>query len=346
MTEGASPGLSFAGAGSLGQAFAALIAASGHPVTLLATPATAARLHDAGRIRLRGVVGFETPVAPAPAPPGTVGVTADPSRLPAGAGLLFTTKGHQLAGAIQAVRAAWPASGDAAAWVGGVQNGILKDDLLAQAFGPDRVVGAVTILGAQREPEGQVTVTSLGATYLGELDGRASTRVTLAARILRKAAIPVEEAADIRSVLWSKACNAAGIFGVSVLTRTSIARMLGTPDLIRAYLALVRETEAIAAAHGVRVGDYVNFSIRTFVERPDQETIAALTARRAPSSAATASVEIVPSMTQDLLAGRALEVDEVLADLVDRADRVGVAVPRLRLVRDMIRGIDPGRRGR
>ncbi len=43
-------------------------------------------------------------------------------------------------------------------------------------------------------------------------------------------------------------------------------------------------------------------------------------------------------MTQDLLAGRRLEVDAVFGDLVERADRVGVEVPRLRLVRDLLRG--------
>ena len=342
MTEHPLPSLSLVGAGSLGQAFAALIAASGQPVTLLATPTTAARLRTAGRIRLRGAVDLEIPAGSAPAPAGTVGVTADPARLPAGAGALFATKGHQLAGAIQAVRAHWPPPGDAAGWVGGLQNGLVKDDWLAGAFGANRVVGAATILGAKREPDGRVTVTGLGATYLGELGGGTSPRVTAAADILRQAGIPVTESADIRSALWSKTCNAAGVFGVSVLTRTSAPRMFRDPDLIRAYLSLVRETAAIAAAHGVTLGDYTSFPIRTFLARGDEETVAALSAP-APGSDPAATGAHLPSMTQDLLAGRALEVDEVFADLVHRAERAGVLVPRLRLVRDLLRGIDPGR---
>src|SRR5207245_1296703 len=181
MIEPPLPSLSFVGAGSLGQVFAALIAASGQPVTLLATPPTAARLREAGCIRLRGAVDLEIPAAPSPA------------------------------------------------------------------------------------PAGRVTVTGLGATYLGELGGGTSPRVTAAADILRQAGIPVTEAADIRSALWSKTCNAAGVFGVSVLTRTSAPRMFRDPDLIRAYLSLVRETAAIAAAHGVALGDYASFPIRTFL---------------------------------------------------------------------------------
>ena len=58
--------------------------------------------------------------------------------------------------------------------------------------------------------------------------------------------------------------------------------------------------------------------------------------------AATGGVESFASMTQDLRAGRAIEVDDVFADLVDRGERAGVAVPRLRLVRDFLRGLYPG----
>jgi 2-dehydropantoate 2-reductase len=337
--------LALVGAGSLGQAFAGLLARSGQAVTLLATPATAERLRAAGCVRLAGAAEAQVPVAAAPAPPGTVGVTAAPAALPAGAGLLFTTKGHQLRAAAAAVRAAWPAAGDAAAWVGGVQNGLAKDDVLAAAFGPERLVGAVTILGAERRPDGPVFVTALGRTYLGELDGHPSARVASARLALEQAGIPAEAPADIRSVLWSKACNAAGVFGVSVLARVSGPRLFGDPDLLRAYLGLVRETAALAAAHGVVVGDYTNFPIRTYVSRPDEATVAAL-AGKGFLAPAPGTPEFFPSMTQDLLAGRALEVDDVFGDLVERADRAGVAVPRLRFVRDVLRGLDPGRHPR
>lgn len=349
MTRGvseAAAGLSLVGAGSLGQAFAGLLAAAGRPVTLLATPTTAARLLEAGCLRLRGAVTLDVATSAVAGAAGVAHVTADPARLPTGAGLLFVTKGHQLREAIRTVRPAWPTAGDERAWVGGLQNGLVKDDLLAAAFGPARVVGAVTILGAERRPDGEVQVTSLGRTFLGELDGSRSPRVAAAVEALTTAGIPAEAPADIRSVLWSKACNAAGVFGVSVLTRSSAPRLFGSPDLIRAYLPLVRETAALAAAHGVPVGDYTHFPIRTYVSRPDEETVAALAGKGFLAPPAGKGPETFPSMTQDFVAGRALEVDEVFGDLVERADRAGVAVPRLRLVRDLLRGLDPGRQPR
>src|SRR5579859_6017972 len=142
--------LSIAGAGSLGQSFACLLASSGRQVTLLASARTAARLRGAGRLVLQGVVERSVPVGRPPGEPGAIAVTDDPRELPERGGLIFMAKGHQLPDLIGAVRASWPGTGDAESWVAGVQNGIVKDDLLSDAFGRERVVGAVTILGAQR----------------------------------------------------------------------------------------------------------------------------------------------------------------------------------------------------
>jgi 2-dehydropantoate 2-reductase len=333
--------LALAGAGSLGQTFAAALALSGQPVTLLATPGTAARLREAGRVRVHGALEGEIPVGKVGSPAGTIGLTDDPAELPRGAGLLFTTKGHQLPAAARAVRAAWPTRDDADAWVGGVQNGIVKDDVLAELFGAERVVGAVTIVGAQREPDGRVACTSRGSTYLGEFDRPTSPRAEAAVEALNRAGLPTTLSPDIRSVLWSKMCNATGVFGVQSLSRISSTRYGHYPELIRAYMGLIRETAAIANALGVSLGDYAGFPIKTFLERTDDEQVAVITANAAPFD--PTATESRSSMLQDLLAGRPLEVDQIFADVVARAERVGVPVPRLEIVRDLVRAIDPGR---
>jgi len=332
--------LSFVGAGSLGQAFAGLIATSGQAVTLVGTPRSIERLSRAGQIRLRGVVRQEVPVAPAPAPPGVVGVSADPRVLPARSGVIFTTKGHQLPEAIAAVRAAWSGADDGVSWVAGVQNGVVKDDLLAEAFGLERVVGGVTILGAQREASGDVAVTSRGATYLGELAGGNSPRAIEAVRVLNAAGIPAEAVRDIQSVLWSKACNAVGVFGVCVLTRSSAPGLMRNPDLMRAYHSLIRETAAVAGAYGISIGDYEGFPIRGYLEKSEAEMMALASARAAAYAGGSGGTESLPSMVQDHLAGRPMEADQIFGDMVRRAEKVGVAVPRITLVRDLIAGLD------
>ena len=46
------------------------------------------------------------------------------------------------------------------------------------------------------------------------------------------------------------------------------------------------------------------------------------------------------SMTQDLLAGRPMEIEEVFGDVVAKAERLGVEVPRITLVSDLLRGLN------
>ncbi|MGH2460202.1 MAG: ketopantoate reductase family protein, partial [Chloroflexota bacterium] len=234
----------------------------------------------------------------------------------------------------------WPGASDASSWVAGVQNGLVKDDVLREAFGEQRVVGAVTILGAGRQASGEVTVSSRGMTYLGEFPEGVSERVNEAVAALRSAEIPAEATRDIQSVLWSKECNAVGVFGVSVLTRGAAPVMLRNPELLRAYLSLLRECAAVAAASGVQLGDYAGFPIRTYVERSDEETLAVALAQPAPPASARTGATGLPSMTQDLLAGRPMEADAVFADMVARAEKAGVPVPRIEIVRDLICGLN------
>jgi len=330
MTTG--PECVIVGAGALGQSFAALLAQQGQSVTLLGTRRGVERLTTAGAIRLCGAIDTTVPI-------DRLRLTSDPRHVPEEAALLFTTKGHDLPAAIDALRTA---AARRVAWTAGVQNGVLKDDLLRAAFGAERTVGAATIFGAQRQPDGSVRVGSRGMTYLGEHSGHLSDRVQQAALTLAAAGVPTQARGDIASVLWSKACNATGVFGVAVLARCSNQRLFSDRHLMRAYLVLIRETAAVAAACGASVGNYAAFPpIRTFLECDAEETLAEV-----PEEPDDGNPPAYASMTHDLLAGRPLEVDAVFGDIVARADQHNVPVPCLRLVRDLLRALDPGRLAR
>lgn len=344
MSEGAAggdplppaPAIAIVGAGSLGQAMAALLAEAGVPVALVATERTAAELHAAGSIRVEGAAEVDVPVSNVLGTPGAVAVgTALPSGGPP-LGLLFATKAHQLAPAIAGL--AVPRA--QVAWAAGLQNGVVKDDLLRAAYGAERVLGAATIMGAQRIENGRIRVTARGTTFLGEFGagGPPSPRVTALAATLSGAGIPARALADVESVIWSKACNATGAFGVWMLIGPDAPLVGYDPDLMRALLGLVRETAAIARSEGVEVGDHDGLPpVGTWVQRPIAETIAAL-----PPVPVETGPRAFPSMLQDRLAGRPLEVEEVFGDLVARAERNGVEAPRLTFACDLLRGIARG----
>ncbi len=342
MVQSASDaGVAIVGAGALGQAYAAQLARGGVPTTLLARAASALTLVEAGGIRLSGVLDLHVAVRTREQPEQvdaapSVTVVTDATSIPPGAGVVFATKAHQLHAAVQQVRAA---QRQVPAWVLGVQNGLQKDSVLEAAFGSERVVGAATIMSAQHAPNGGIVMTALGPTYLGDLDTRGAQRADAAAELLSAAGVQVQRELDVRRVLWSKACNAAGVFGVCVLARCSGVRMSGSPELVRAYLTIVREVASVAKTYGVTLGDFPGFPMRTYVERSDDETIAFL-GEQVQQLRARGAPENYPSMVQDVLAGRPMEVEGVFGDLVERGERVGVPTPALRFATQLLRGID------
>ncbi len=329
-----------AGAGSLGQAFAGMLAESGEPVVLVASKRTAERLRQAGGIQLAGGVEKTAPVAAAPAPAGSVGLVDDPAQVMEAAGIIFTPKGHDLP---EMAKALAHVKTD---WVLGLQNGVVKNEVLASVFGQDKVIGASTIMIAGRLEDGRIALTSPGTTYVGEISKQKSQRVEDLAAKLNAAGLPTLIAEDILSVEWSKVCNAVGAFSTTVLTRVPAMRMMASAELAHAFISLAKEAADIARASGVEVGDYQGFSIKSYTQGTIDEGVQAITehrARMASSGAFRAPTSVPPALTsmqQDLVAGRAMEVEEIYGDLVERAQKLGVPVPRLELARDLLRAIN------
>ncbi len=252
--------------------------------------------------------------------------------------MLFTSKGHDLPQSIEEVADAWPVERRAGSFVAGLQNGVVKDELLVAAFGNGAVVGAATVLGAQRMSVGEATVAGLGTTYFGEFDAPSSARTELMAAALAGAGLPSVVVAEIRSLLWSKFCNAIGIFGVSALTRLPSVEIFARPSLALAYRSLLDEAAAVAAAEGVTVGDFPDLPMRTYLEPTPDEAVAEMSRRvsRVPGRPPGFS-----SIVQDLAAGRRTEIEETFGDLVRRAHARGLPVPRSELVYRIVGGIWP-----
>ena len=321
------------GAGSLGQAYAVLLGEAGHTVTLVATPLTAVDLLAAGAIELSGTVETTMPVtAQVPPPAGSIAVVTNSLTVAGRSGVVFTTKAHQLRPALDLV-----ADLPEVAWACGVQNGVVKDDLLVEAYGRERVVGASTIFGARRIANGDVEVTALGTTYFGELGGGASPRAESIAAAFTEAGIPAVAVDDVESIIWTKACNAAGAFGVAVLTGPEAPLIGYDPDLMRAFLSLVKETAAVAEAVGHPVGNYDGLPpARTWAVHDVESVVAEL-----PPPPPVDVARTYPSMLQDYMARRTMEVEEVFGAIVAQGEAHGVPVPRLTLVRDLLRGLQP-----
>lgn len=159
------------GAGALGSLYAACLARDGHDVSLVARGERAPALAKHG-ISVTGADDFTA----------RCDIVTEPQRLRACDLLILATKTYDPAGALQSLRELKVGSAFS------VQNGVQKNDALAQAFGASAVFGAVTMIGAevlaaQGDEPGAVRYTRAGMTTIGAIAGGESARVAEAVKI-------------------------------------------------------------------------------------------------------------------------------------------------------------------
>lgn len=220
-----------------------------------------------------------------------------------------------------------------------VQNGGRKDEELAEALGPDVVVGAMTLIGASMPGPGRVLHTGNGGTWIGELDGRPSPRVEAIADLFRKAGLPVEVHSNIRSATWCKLNQMVPAATLSCLTRLSLHQIYLDRGLATLFVELCREVSQIAERQGIALEDFRGFAVKTVCRIPFEEAIESVIARgRAMVEQGVTQVRI--STLQDLERGKVTEADHTIGHIVRLAATLGLAVPKVELLYRVIQGIE------
>lgn len=224
----------------------------------------------------------------------------------------------------EALNAAAPAIGpETLVW--SLQNGIDNEDRIAARVGPDRTVGGVAFIGAERTAPGLITHTAAGQATLGAWT---PDRERLLRRFVAENAQPpllrLEWSDDIRSTLWHKLMWNAAFNTTTALAGVTARQILADPageGLVRAAMAEVRQ---VAEAAGARL--------------PADAEDAYIT-RTAGGG------EVRTSMLVDREHGRRLEHEAISGALVRRAAELGIEVPVQRALYAMLDAWDRHARG-
>ncbi len=315
------------GAGALGSVLGAHLANAGHAVALLARGARAAQVERDG-ITLRGLAGFTARVP----------VLRDPSALRAARVLIVATKTPGTAQALAALR---HASFDTAF---SIQNGPGKNELLAEAFGRERVLGALADTSAELLDGGEVLFTRNVNVYIGELPAGSSERVQRIAREIDAAGVRCTGSTQVLSLEWSKFCAWTGLAVVAVTTRLPTWKFLVDPDSALVIVRLVRETARLAQALGIALTDESVLPVASITAGSEDDAVQRVTAlgERYRSTAPDHRMSIL----QDLVRGRALEVHETLGHGVAKAAALGLELPQLDAFYHLVAALDPARQAR
>jgi 2-dehydropantoate 2-reductase len=305
------PRVAVVGAGGMGSAVAAYLAAAHTPVVLVGRSSPHIEAITEQGLRVESPDGTSQTVR--------LEATTDPSAVaPADHVIILTKTFDTREAAITAAAIAAPG-----AWITTLQNGLGNDAVLAETFGPERVLPGTTTIGAERHEPGRITLSSATAggrslTHIGpprvpqgELSGAA-----ILAELMTAAGLPTIATKAIDDAIWTKLALAVmGPF--SAIVGAMVIDTWNQPDAPPLLERLHDEVVAVAAAEGVPLDR-------------DESWKTAMATYEATGRHFT-------SMASDIRYGRPTEIDSITGEVVRRAHMHGIHVPVAETVVGLLR---------
>lgn len=310
------------GAGALGTVLGAHLAQAGEEVVLIARGHRAAFLQDHGAA-LSGLVDLTVPVT----------IMTEPQQVREADVLIVTVKTYDMETALASLKHLQVGS------VVSIQNGVLKNEQLANVFGWEKVLGAMAVFSAEVLTSGTVRFTVNDGFYLGELPEGLSERVQKLAAALDRAGIVAQATPSIQSFEWSKYAVFVCLMAPAVLTRLETYKFLQDWHTASITAALLHEMARIAATRGIDFEDTAFFPTQTLSQLSLDGAVTRLRdlgdqfASRAPAHKV--------STLQDMEQGKTrLEVEETLGYAVQQGVELGVPTPTLETCYNLIAAIN------
>jgi len=199
-----------------------------------------------------------------------------------------------------------------------LQNGLGNEDLLAEAFGAERVLGGVAFLCSNRGEPGTVYHLGEGKIILGEFNSGLSQRSCDLAAIFQAAGVPCTAVSDLRRARWEKLVWNIPFNGLCALLEEDVTNLLNHSQSKELVRNLMLEVITGANAQGLEeLIDGPGFSQRliSFTENMDHYQ---------------------PSMLIDRIEGRLLELEAIYAIPLQQAKAVGVNMPQVEMLHTLL----------
>lgn len=188
-------------------------------------------------------------------------------------------------------------------------NQLRKQTLGCVIYSPNEVIEPGVILAAPGD-----------RWVFGEPDNSSSSRLQAVVDLFGRANIQGIASNDIRKNAWQKLIINVGLNPVAALARLPTVVLTSTQGMRNQMKDLMREALEVAKATGYDISDTLDLD-------------ELVTPKKRPGSHRA-------SMYQDVLAGRSLEGEAILGQLVELAHQLNVPVPKCEIVLELIRGLD------
>lgn len=191
-----------------------------------------------------------------------------------------------------------------------VLNGMKHIETLSQRFGEHALIGGLCKINATLDADGHIhQMTPLHQIFYGELSGEKTERILHVDQVFKEAGFEAFLSETIISDLWEKWLLLSSFGAITCSMRGNIGQVASAPWGKEFALSIVNEALTTMKAFG-------------YAER----TAAVAKIREAVTDKSSAQTS---SMYRDMMQGHAVEADQIVGDLVERATRVGINIPLL-----------------
>lgn len=214
----------------------------------------------------------------------------------------------------------WYFEGIDSPWRGASLSSLDPDGILKKYINLSQVIGAVIHKPVMVTKPGCLYVPEVRADRLviGELDGEHRSRLDAIVSMVGGAGLPVEITNDIRAAKWIKLMVNLVWNPLTALTQSPAGAIADFPQAKELVKSILKEGSLVAASVGIKVDC-----------DSDSEILRV-----------TGNYSQIPSMLQDVRAGRPLEWQAILGSVVEIAGLTKVSVPTLRNIAACIGVLD------
>lgn len=190
-----------------------------------------------------------------------------------------------------------------------LENGLGSDELLAEQFGAERVIGGLCFIAVNRVEPGELWCVHPGSISIAEFRRPVSSRLSRIAELFTQAGVKCLTCDNLEAIRWKKLVWNVPFNGLSIAAGgITTDKILANPALVEETRALMGEVIAAAAKFGHGIP-------QSFIEQQ-----ISITYPMGPYK---------PSSLIDYLAGREVEVEAIWGEPLRRAEAAGIAMPRL-----------------
>ncbi|MBI9017274.1 MAG: 2-dehydropantoate 2-reductase [Phycisphaerae bacterium] len=189
------------------------------------------------------------------------------------------------------------------------QNGLGNEQLLANLFVPNQIAGALAFLCANRIAPGIIDHLDYGHVHMGNFNRAPDVIIQKLGQLFNDAGIDCKVVDDLNQARWKKLMWNIPFNGLSALLDMTVDKLFIDKELSRVVLALMKETQAAAAANGAILDDA---AIDQMIEY-------------------TRVMEpYYTSMHLDRINGHPMEIDSILKAPLAAGTEKGIAMPELK----------------